>query len=285
MNFNTTEVAKLSQEILEHVPENKKEALLGELRAFDDELSGLRKELRECRKNELMIDILPVIFHKMKNKLTPIMGYSQILQTRIDDERQKDRVKKIETNADILTLQFNLIRDFYAGKKSAKEKENLNDILSGLKPYFSDIRKNTELDIALDPDPHIPEDRLFPGEIEMLITNLVDNAVQAIKVKKTGKGLIVIRTKAGEDVYSLSIRDNGCGISPKNVAKIWTPFFSEFEDRAGLGLTLCEKIIANHEATFTVDSLPGEFSEFTILFKSGRHPQPMRETKAYEHEE
>jgi len=272
MNYNTTELAKLSQEILEHVPDSKKEVLAAELHKFNDELAALRKELRQCRKNELMIEILPVIFHKMKNKLTPIMGYSQILQTKTADERQKERLKKIENNADLLTVQFNHLRDFYAGERSRKERGNLNHILSGLNPYFSAIRRKLEIDITLEADPGIPEDRVCPGQIEMLITNLVDNAVQAIKEKNTGKGLIEIKTITGRDGYSLSVKDNGCGIKKEHIAQIWTPFFSGSEDRAGLGLTLCEKIITNHEAAFTVDSLPGEFSEFTIVFKKRAVP-------------
>jgi signal transduction histidine kinase len=267
MNFNTTELSELSQEILAHIPDSKKESLLTELHRLDDELAGSRKKLRECRKNELMSEILPVIFHKMKNKLTPIVGYSQILQTKIDDERQVERIKKIEKNADELAGQFNLIRDRYAIEKTGKVKGNLNDILSGLKPHLADIVKGLDIAVEWEMDPDIPVDNLYPGQIELLIANMMDNAVLAIAKKNTAGGIIEIKTKTGEDAYSFSIKDNGAGMEKEDIPKIWTPFFSRFANRAGIGLTLCEKIINNHEASFTVDSAAGEFSEFVVIFK------------------
>lgn len=267
MNFNNTELAELSEEILAHVPDNRKESLLAELHKLDKEIDNCRKRLREMQKNEIIGKILPVIFHKMKNKLTPILGYSQILLTKIGDEKLREKVKKIERNTDELAHQFNVLRDYFFIGKTEKRKENLNKILSALKSHFSVIGKNQKVSIELDLDSTIPEDDLAAGQIETLIINIVDNAVLAIKAKNTAEGIIKIKTQSETDVYTLSLKDNGIGMRREDIAKIWTPFFSKFPDRAGIGLTICEKIISDHDATFMVDSVEGEFSEFVIIFK------------------
>lgn len=269
MNFNTIVLSQLLEEILSHVPDSKKESLLTELRRLDNELNRYRERSYSLQKNEMIGEILPVIFHKMKNKLTPIVGYSQILLAKTEDERLKERIRKIEKNADELTLQFNLLRDYLPVEKTIKVKENLNHILSRLRPHLAEICRDQRTGITIETDAHIPDDLVNPGQIEILITNMVDNALQAIKEKKAGPGLIEIRTKSDEDGYRLSIKDNGIGIRKEDIPKMWTPFFSGFKDRAGLGLTICEKIINNHGASFRVDSAAGAYSEFVILFKTG----------------
>ena len=266
MNFNTSELVKLAEEILADVPDNKKEALMIELRTLANELTGCREKLRRMQKNEIIGEVLPVIFHKMKNKLTPIMGYSQILQMKIADERLRERLQKVEKNADELAIQFNLLRDYFVIEKTLKEKVNLNDILSGLTSYFSEIEKNHNLGINVELAPGIPEDNLKIGQVEILITNIVDNAVKAINEKNQDRGLIEIKTKSAQDGYTLSISDNGSGIKKEDIPQICTPFFSRFNDGAGIGLTICEQIIANHNASLIIDSEEGRSSEFIIFF-------------------
>ena len=253
---------------------NKKEWVTRELFKFDKELDQSKRTLLELQKSEIIGEMLPVIFHKLKNKLTPILGYSQILLAKVQDETIKQRLEKIEKNANELTEQLNFLRDYFKIGKQLKEKESLNNIINNLRPYFEEIEKNDNITIELNLDPGIPEDMLIPGQIEALITNLVDNAVQSIKVKEmeNREGLITIRTQfataEGESVYTLSIRDNGRGMDEKDIPIIWSPFYSRFPNKAGLGLTICEKIISNHEASQLVESVEGEYTEFLITFKS-----------------
>jgi CheY-like chemotaxis protein/two-component sensor histidine kinase len=181
-----------------------------------------------------------------------------------------------------MTQQLNFLRDYFKISKQLKEKENLNAIINNLKPYFERIEKNDNIKIELALDPGIPEDMLIPGQIEALITNLVDNAVLSIKVKEMEgcEGLITIRTQSAaaenNSVYTLSIRDNGRGIDEKDIPIIWSPFYSQFPNKAGLGLTICEKIISNHDASHLVESVEGEYTKFLITFTSNLTP-PERE--------
>lgn len=263
---------------------NKKEWVTRELFKFDKELDQSKKTLLKLQKSEIVGEMLPVIFHKLKNKLTPILGYSQILLTKVEDETIRQRLSKIEKNANELTEQLNFLRDYFKIGKQVKVKENLNTIINHLKPYFEGIEKSENVKIELNLDPGIPEDLLIPGQIEALITNLVDNAAQSIKAKEMdgSRGLITISThSAGEEeeksVYTLSIRDNGRGMDEKDIPVIWSPFYSQFPNKAGLGLTICEKIISNHEAAHLVESVEGEYTEFLITFTSGLTPPEQEE--------
>ncbi|UCH97146.1 MAG: HDOD domain-containing protein [Candidatus Aminicenantes bacterium] len=246
---------------------NKKKLVTKELFKFDKELNHSRETLIEMQKSEIMGEMLPIIFHKLKNKLTPILGYSQILLTKVQDSAISERLKKIEKSANDLANQLNVLRNYFKPEKTTKERENLNAIITRLKPYFSEIETKENIKIVLDADDSIADDLLNPGQIEVLITKIVDNSVLAIKEKSIADGRIDIKTEPVKDGCKLIIKDNGIGIKEENIPRIWTPFYSDFPHQAGIGLTICEKIISNHDASYQVRSKEGEFTEIEITFK------------------
>jgi len=247
---------------------NKRELISKELLKFDNELVHSTEIRRQLQKSEITGELLPVIFHKLKNKLTPILGYSQVLLTKVKDTDIHQRIKKIEKNANELTEQLNLLRDYFKSDLQLKDRENLNNIINHLKPYFSEIEAKQKIKIDLDLDSSIPEDNLITGQIECLITNIVENGVRAIKEKGDCEGIITIKSKneLSQGSYTLTIRDNGIGIQKKDIHLIWAPFYSGFRNTSGLGLAICERIISNHEGLHSVESREGEYTEFKITF-------------------
>lgn len=249
---------------------SKKKLVTKELLKFDKELNQSRETMIQLQKSEIIGELLPVIFHKLKNKLTPILGYSQILLTKVNDTAVSERLKKIEKNATDLANQLNILRNYFKTEKITREKENLNAIITHLRPYFNQVETQENIKIVFSQDDGIPDGLLNPGQIEVLITNMVDNAVRAIKAKGSpgaDSGRIDIKTELQNNEYKLVIRDNGIGIKEKNIPKIWTPFYSEFPGQAGIGLSICDKIISNHDASYHVHSKEGEFTELEIVFK------------------
>lgn len=262
---------------------NKKTLVTRELFTYDKELTQSKKNLLKLQKNEILGEMLPVIFHKLKNKLTPILGYSQILLTKVQETSIRDRIAKIEKNANELTEQLDYLRDYFKSEEQLREKENLNNIIRSLKPYFSEIHSTENIKVNLDLDPSVPDVMLIPGQIELLLTNVIDNAVLAIKEKAKHKkdhggygGMISIKTRimktGSSHAFTLSVRDNGIGIDEAELHEIWAPFYSRFPGKAGLGLCLCERVIANHEASRHMKSVKGEYLEFIVTFPFKKAP-------------
>ena len=248
--------------------EKKKKALITkELINSDRELDKSKKILFELQRSKVLGETLPVIFHKLKNKLTPILGYAQILTLKVKDDSINERIKKIEKNADELTNLLNLLKDYFKGYETQKQRESLNNIIHNLKPYFDAIENEKKIKINIDVDSNIPDELLNTTQIEILISNLIENAVCAIKEKGSSDGEIHIKTELKEDTYRLIIKDNGIGIKRDDISKIWVPFYSKFPGKIGIGLSVCERIILNHDATYNINSIEGEYSEFSINFK------------------
>jgi signal transduction histidine kinase len=101
-----------------------------------------------------------------------------------------------------------------------------------------------------------------PNQLNQVFMNLFINASQAID----GKGEIRIRTGADEGKVWIQIADNGKGILPEHLPKIFDPGFTTKGTGVGtgLGLSICYNIIQKHKGSITVESEPGKGAEFTI---------------------
>jgi signal transduction histidine kinase len=102
----------------------------------------------------------------------------------------------------------------------------------------------------------------YPGQINQVFLNLIHNARQAIPVR----GRLTITTWAEADRVKVRVRDDGVGIPPENLRKIFDPGFTTKGVRVGtgLGLAICYRIIEEHHGEITVESKPGEGSTFTV---------------------
>ncbi len=104
------------------------------------------------------------------------------------------------------------------------------------------------------------------GQIGQVVMNLLTNAVRA--VKDTGReGVINIAVRRRDEFAELEVRDNGTGIPPENMDKLFQPFFTtrEVGEGMGLGLSITHGIVQSHGGKITVDSRMGEGSRFVVL--------------------
>ena len=93
-----------------------------------------------------------------------------------------------------------------------------------------------------------------PVQMQLLLSNLLRNAMQAIEGYDDGK--IVIRASISDKQPFITITDNGCGIAPERIKDIFLPFYTTKEKGSGIGLSLCRQIMLLHGGELTVESTP-----------------------------
>ncbi len=120
--------------------------------------------------------------------------------------------------------------------------------------------KNATLVRALPPD--LPRLLTDAPLLRQVVLNLMNNALQAIP---TG-GRIEATARADENWLYISIQDNGCGIAPENMDKIFNPFFTTKPpgEGTGLGLAMCHNLVEGMGGHILVASQPGQGSTFTV---------------------
>jgi signal transduction histidine kinase len=228
----------------------------------------------EAVRNEMLLEALPLIFHKLKNKLTPILGYTQILMSRGSDDFAKERLARIERNTTELTDALNFLKDCPRPAPSRRRPAVFDRVLEAMAPDWQEAARAAQARVVLELDAGTLELALDADQLRVLLLHLVDNARNALAAKESGDREIRIATGVDGQALKLRVRDNGRGMTPDELDSIWTPFYSKFPGRAGLGLVICERIIANHGAACSVTSKAGEFSCFDIDFPLAGADEP-----------
>jgi signal transduction histidine kinase len=120
-----------------------------------------------------------------------------------------------------------------------------------------------ELDLA-----SAPKLRCVATQLSQVLLNLLVNALQAIEASDRKDGpRIQVGTRRLDDELVIEVADNGCGIDPKELSRIFDPFYTTkpVGEGTGLGLSISHEIVAAHGGRIEVDSRPGEGSRFRVF--------------------
>jgi two-component system, NtrC family, nitrogen regulation sensor histidine kinase GlnL len=206
--------------------------------------------------------------HEIKNPLGGIRGAAQLLEYELKMPSLKEYTQVIIKEADRLQ---SLVDRLLAPHRQPRIVSDVN-----IHEVFERVRSvllaefSQDLDFVRDYDASLPE---FRGDKEQLIQtflNLARNAAQAM----AGKGVITLRTRVTRQVTIAKIRyklaldlhviDNGPGIPEEIKERIFFPLVSGREGGSGLGLTLAQTFVHQHNGLINVESVPGQ-TDFRVL--------------------
>ncbi|CAJ1585208.1 ATP-binding protein [[Mycobacterium] wendilense] len=147
------------------------------------------------------------------------------------------------------------------------QNANVNELLRSTIMMFGDklgpAGKNKPVTLVKEMDHDLPEIACYPGDLNQVWTNLIDNAIGAMG----GRGTLTVRTNTDNDtMIRVQICDDGPGIPDDIVEKIFTPFFTTKPtgEGTGLGLDLAWRVVVEkHRGSLSVESKPGD-TRFTV---------------------
>jgi signal transduction histidine kinase len=121
--------------------------------------------------------------------------------------------------------------------------------------------RKVQVDLRFEGDGRV---ECVPEEFNQVLTNLVQNAIEASPDDGTGRVEVHGRNEDGR--FVLSVRDNGHGIKPEDRARLFTPFFTTKGPGRGmgLGLTIAWRVVQSLGGTLDIDSVPGQGARFTV---------------------
>lgn len=293
--YEFTALAKSGEEIsveecVSDIPYKGGTAIQGILRDVT-ERKRQDKELYQSQKLESIGKLTGGIAHDFNNILTVISGYSEVLMVdeSLAPHHKQDlkEIKKAAGRAATLTQQL-----LAYGRKQplAIKTQNLNEIVSNIiKMLQRLIGENIELEIKLAPD--LKSAKVDSGQIGQILMNLAINARDAIH--KNGK--IFIRTenvtideafcnehsgaRPGEFIC-LFVEDTGKGMEKELFLKIFDPYFTTkgLALHSGLGLSVVDGVVKQHEGWVIVSSTPKVGSSFKIFLPASRDEKPAQPT-------
>lgn len=232
-----------------------------------DKLTEKMGELTEAVKKQE--DFTASFAHELKTPLTSIIGYSDMLRTmNMSREETMEAANYIYSQGKRLeSLSFKLLELIVLGKQDFVFKEiSVSGLISEVEKVVSAALEQRGIELKL-----IVEDGVIYGEkelLESLLINLIDNARKALPPK----GIIQIQGHQRLDGYEIIVKDNGCGMKKDEIKRITEAFYmvdksrSRKEGGAGLGMTLCNKIVELHRAVWKIESVVSKGTEIRISF-------------------
>lgn len=191
------------------------------------------------------------ISHEVRNPMTTVRGFLQVLRDKKDFNNYKDYFDLMIEELDRANI---IITEFLSIGHNAKinlQKENLNDIIESIKPLIeaSALEQDKYLETELS---EVPDLLLNHKEIRQVLLNLCKNGFEAMSAGLSLK----IRTFCREGQVILAVQDEGEGIKPELMKKLGTPFITTKETGTGLGLGVCYGIAARHNADISFETGP-----------------------------
>jgi signal transduction histidine kinase len=215
--------------------------------------------------NRLKAELISTLAHEMRTPLTSIKGYSTALlmeDIHFDPNTQAEFLQIIDEECDILQ---DLIHDLLESSiiDAGLLKIELQPVrLPRLAQTVADdmARRTDKHHLVLDFPEDFPIVDADPQRIAQVLRNLLDNA---IKYSPEG-GLIVMRGKVGETEITISVADQGVGLAPEDLNRLFEKFFrvksglGHHVVGSGLGLPICHTIVENHGGRIWAESKVGE---------------------------
>ncbi len=235
-------------------------------------------ELLQMSKHASLAEITAGIAHELTQ---PLAGIKCISQNMIDDINydEFDNLQAVSDLSKICTLVdksssiIDHIRNFSKKSTIAMQFIDINKVILNALDLINFQFKKHNIEIILQLNDDIKKIYGDKIALEQLLINLLLNARDAIiekrKIENTDfNGCIKINTELNQEKVDLIIEDNGIGISQDLLKNIWSPFFTtkRRSDGTGIGLSISNKILKEHNGEITIDSKQGVGTKFTIYF-------------------
>ena len=241
-----------------------------QLKTYTQNLEALVREKTELQDHLSSLGLMiGSISHGIKGLLTGLDGGMYLVESGFSKENQ-DQIKE---GWDTVKLMVDRIRKmvldilYYAKERDLRwERVDPLSFAEDLAATFAPKAKNHDIELVQEFDETVGEFEIDAGYIHSALTNILENAVDAC-TKDAGKTYhkIVFSVRQDANHVIFAVFDNGIGMDPDTVSKLFTPFFSSKGRRGtGLGLFISHKIVRQHRGEILVKSTPGQGTLFTV---------------------
>jgi signal transduction histidine kinase/HAMP domain-containing protein len=264
-----------------------------DLRVAHEQLKQAQANLIHAEKMASLGQLTAGIAHEIKNPLNFVNNFAELSRELLEELREGMIAPGAEQDELIETLNANLAKIVEHGRRAdgivtsmlshsrggtgerrtidlnALVEEALNLAFHGARARDKSFNITLERDLA----PELRPIELVPQDITRVLLNLFGNGFYAAN-KRLQEGTeaafqpsLRVMTRDLGDHVEIRVRDNGIGVPPEVQTKLFTPFFTTKPTGEGTGLGLSisyDIVVQQHGGSITVDSRPGEFTEFTV---------------------
>jgi two-component system, NtrC family, sensor kinase len=254
------ELAAVFNQMIERVKTSREQ-----LEKTVETLKSTQNQLIQSEKLSGIGEFVAGVAHELNNPLTSVMGFAEILQQSELPEQYRRFLDMIFKSAKRCQKIVQSLLSFARKHLPERKVVNVNEVVESAIEIVQYQLRTNNIEMVTELDPALPATMLDPHQMQQVFLNLVNNARQAMEGRQSN-GRIRISTQAVGGRVQITFQDNGPGISPENLKKLFVPFFTtkEVGKGTGLGLSLCYGIVTEHGGTITPRSKYGEGATFIV---------------------
>ncbi|HYB11019.1 MAG TPA: ATP-binding protein [Alphaproteobacteria bacterium] len=219
-------------------------------------------------------EMASALAHELNQPLTAIAAYARgcgrLLNKSTPDVRlAREGVEHVVQQAERAGAIIAQLRDFVQNGSTKRTGIEIGELIKGAINLMQPETKQNEVDIRVSLAPDLPIVLGDPTQIEQVIVNLVQNAIEAIASVKSKVRLIDIAARMSDaTMVQIEVTDSGPGVPEDIASHLFDPFISSKPDSMGLGLTISRTIIEAHGGELSFSQSPGGGARFIFTLRS-----------------
>jgi signal transduction histidine kinase len=233
-------------------------------------LRQVEADFRHAARLSTLGELTASIAHEVKQPLSAILTNAETsLRWLARDEPNLPKVlqltERISASARRASDIIERIQDMAGKRETLRTRLDLNEVVRQALIFVRHEcdDKSVKVALALGEDlPPVLGDRI---QLQQVVVNLLVNSIQAMRsTDRDQRGIELTTALDGPGMMALSVRDSGPGIPPADLERVFEGFFSTKEDGMGIGLAICQSIIAAHGGTITAAAHPEGGAVFRV---------------------
>ena len=207
--------------------------------------------IRKSEKLSIVGELAAAVAHEIRNPLTSIKGFLQLLQDKDSDDEEKHYYTIMLSEIERINL---IVSEFMVLSKPQAityQNENITSLLTDVITLLETLAIVKNIEVTKEFEPNIILVKCEGNQIKQVFINIFKNAIEAV----ANKGKIHIKvTQMNKDSVRIRFMDNGPGIPNDLISRLGEPFYTTKEKGTGLGLMVSYKIIENHRGSINIKS-------------------------------
>jgi two-component system, sporulation sensor kinase E len=274
LTLETNDGKNLMVEVSGRFVKHNNQELIQAIARDVSEQHALTDKLVQADKMVLLGQLSAGVSHEIRNPLAAVNLNLQVLKRNIDeDSPHYNYIKTALQGVDRISRIVEVTLNFSRPTMPDIQEIEINTLLKNTLELVSSVIKRKDIKVEIASEENLPLISADHKQMQQVFINLIKNAADAIE----SKGIISINSyiekssgKNDSELLVVSIEDNGEGIVPEDISKIFNPFFTRKSDGTGLGLPITQRIMHQHNGIIDVESKLGKGTTFYVKLPLNR---------------
>ena len=215
--------------------------------------------------------------HEINQPLTAIRNYAHYCRTAVQTGQDlgatlPDALDNLDHAATRAAQIVQRLRGFVRKQQAERTPTDLNQVVRESSGLLGMALRHGRIRVVQQLEPDLPKVTVDPVQIEQVLVNLIQNAVDAMDSVPAAQRVIVLSTRVegAAGTVHVEVADRGCGIAPDQAVRIFEEFFTTRPDGLGLGLAISKDIVERHGGRMAARANPGGGTVLEVILPIGR---------------